>query len=71
MNDLDVINWTRDVMLQGNVDADVVYNAARLAEEDTKMYHMFTDYAYYEGNRNAQVEVYNKIVDYMEERGLC
>jgi hypothetical protein len=72
MNDVDVISWCRDVMLQNlNADADIIYNASRLAEEDSKMYDMFTNYAYFEGNTSVQNSIYDDMVEYLISRGLC
>lgn len=72
MNDFDVINWCRDMLLQNvNADAEVVYKACRLAEEDRGMYDLLTEYAYHEGSVGRQDSVYGDMVDYMEARGLC
>ena len=71
MNDVDVIYWSRDMMLQRNdVDADAIYKAAKLAEEDEGMYRLLTDYAYYEGSEHRQNDIYDNVIETLERIGL-
>ncbi len=67
MNDFDVIAYVRDVMLENpTLDADFVWNVAKLAEEDDFMYRLMSEYMRTERND----EVIDQMTDYMTERGL-
>jgi hypothetical protein len=71
MNDQVAIEWAMDMLIQNpSVDADVVYNAAKLALEDKKMYNLLVDYAYYDGNKYKQADIYNNMVEYLEGNSL-
>lgn len=65
-----MILFIRDEMLANpHADATKVYNIAKLAEEDSNMFHMMNEWMY-ENSDFAKKIIEEDMVEYMRDRGL-
>lgn len=72
MNDISVISFIADEMLTSpHINAQMVINAAKLAEEDPQMFKLMKMWMYFpDNNDEGQMEVEKSIEDYLRKKSL-